>query len=122
MEQRMALLGYPSKTKPEKKEPASLEAGLIEIGYLKALEAVERKRQHTLLKVFNASVAYAQALQKERLSLERNYVRVEKLPSLRHEPVQTIQFSREEVLDSWEDKSQAQIDKMIADLEALVKG
>ena len=121
MEQRMSKLGYPPITKPSR-QPSSLEEGLIEISYLKALEAVEHRRQHILLKIFNASVTYGQALAKERHSLEKVYIRVEKLPSTRREPTQIVSpKSHEEILEDWKDKSQSEIDKMISDLEALVK-
>lgn len=121
MEQKMSRLGWPSRTRPSR-QPPNLENGLIEIGYLKALEAVEHKRQHILTKILNASVTYGLALQKERHSLEKIYVRVEKLPTIRREPVQTINpKSHEEIMEEWKDKSQEEIDKMISDLEALVK-
>ena len=121
MEEKMSRLGWPSRTRPSR-QPSSLEEGLIEISYLKALEAVEHRRQHILTKILNASVTYAVALQKERHSLEKVYIRVEKIPSTRRESTQLVSpKSHEEIIEDWKDKSQEEIDKMISDLEALVK-
>lgn len=121
MEEQMSRLGYPPRTKPSR-QPQTLEEGLIEIGYLKALETVEHRRAHILIKILNASIEYCHKLEKERHSLEKTYVRVEKLPGAKQSSAQTISpKNREEIIETWKDKSQSEIDKMIADLERLVQ-
>jgi len=117
MESAMAKLGYPPHTKPSR-QPQTLEEGIHEIAYLRSLEAAERRRLSVLLKIVNATHEHVNKLERERLSLESVYIPVEKLPAFRQSVTQ-IPKTREEILASWETKSQSQIDKLIAELEAM---
>ncbi len=119
MEANMSCLGYPPRTKPSC-QPQTLEEGIFEISYLRAVEAAERRRLAILLRIYNATYEHVHKLERERLFLEKVYIPVVRLPSIRHTPTQiTHSKSREEILTSWEGKSQDQIDRMIAELEAL---
>jgi hypothetical protein len=119
MEVNMAKLGYPPHTKPSR-QPNTLEEGIHEIAYLHAVEAAERRRLGILLKIYNATYEHIHRLERERLSLEKVYIPVAVVKPSRADSVQKIApKSREDILASWEGKSQDQIDKMIAELEAL---
>ena len=119
MEENMSRLGYPPHTKPSR-QPNTLEEGIHEISYLQKLETAERRRLAILLKIYNATYEHIHRLEKERLSLQKIYIPVSVVKPSRVDSIQKIALkSREDILASWEGKSQDQIDKMIAELEAL---
>ena len=121
MEVNMSRLGYPPRTKPSR-QPQTLEEGIHEITYLQKLETAERRRLAILLRIYNSVYEHVRKLEKERISLEKVYIPIVKVPTARADVTQKITLkSREDLVASWEGKSQAEIDKMIADLEMLVK-
>lgn len=118
MERRMEALGA-YRRKPEKL-PNTLDEGLAEIAYLKAIESSVRRRQGILLRLVDATRRHIIDLEYERLQLEKLYIPVTHCKFPTKAPVQHIRpKSRDEVLESWKSKSQEEIEKMIAELENL---
>lgn len=110
----MSELGVGTRPKPEKL-PNTLEEGIAEIAYLRAIENMARRRQRILFRLWSSTSDYISTLEKERLCLERLYIPITHC-KLRKTP---IVKSREELLGSWKGKSQEEIDKLIAELEAM---
>jgi hypothetical protein len=123
MEKKMDKLGMGSRRKLSRL-PNTLDEGIIEIAYLRALENMSRRRLRILDKIRGATTDNIEALEKERLSLERLFIPITHLPTVKDLAKQTVtpRKSREEVLSSWKGKSQAEIDELIKQLEMMKQG
>jgi hypothetical protein len=119
MEKRMEKL-FP-RHKPDRK-PNTLDDGLAEIAYLKAIESMARRRLSILLKVQQSTAMHIADLEAQRHKLERLYVPVTHCAPVRHSPTQkTSPKSREEILKSWEGMPEAEVNRLIKMLEEMQK-
>jgi hypothetical protein len=115
----MEALGVNRKPKVEKL-PNTLDEGIIEISYLRQLENAARKRMAILYKLHQSVYDHVLELEKQRLRLERLFIPVTHI-NLKHR--ETTQYvspkSREEILLSWKGLPQAEVEKLIQQLETL---
>jgi hypothetical protein len=119
MEKRMERLL--SSPKPDHK-PNTLDEGLAEIAYLKAIESMARHRLGILLKIQQSTALHVADLEAQRHKLERLYVPVTHCAPVRSQASQKASpKSREEILKSWEGMPQAECDRLIKMLEDLQK-
>lgn len=119
MERRMEALGVNRRPKVEKL-PNTLDEGIIEISYLRQLENAARKRMSILYKLHQSVHDHVLELEKQRLRLERLFIPVTHINLKRRETTQYVSpKSREEILASWKGLPQAEVEKLIQQLETL---
>jgi hypothetical protein len=119
MERRMEALGVNRKPKVEKL-PNTLDEGIIEISYLRQLENAARKRMSILYKLHQSVYDHVLELEKQRLLLERLFIPVTHISLKRRETAQYVSpKSREEILNSWKGLPQAEVEKLLKQLEGL---
>ena len=118
MEKRMEKLGV--NRKKIERLPNTLEEGITEIAYLRALEDMARRRMNILFRLWRATSDHAIALERERLKLEKLYIPITHCKISHKVQDQHISSrSREEILETWKGLSQEEIDKMIAQIEKM---
>uniref|UniRef100_A0A6M3LHI4 Uncharacterized protein n=1 Tax=viral metagenome TaxID=1070528 RepID=A0A6M3LHI4_9ZZZZ len=119
MERRMEALGINRKPKTEQLLN-TLEERAIEISYLRQLENAARRRMSILYKIHQATYDHVLELEKQRHKLERLFIPITHV-GFRHREVPQYVSSRskDEILKTWQGLPQAEIDKLIAQLEGL---
>jgi hypothetical protein len=119
MEKRIEALGVNRRPKTEHL-PNTLEEGALEISYLRQLENAARQRMAAIYKTYQSTYDEVLELEKQRHKLERLFIPVTHVGL---KPRAAIQYvspkSREEILNSWKGLPQAEVEKLIKQLEEL---
>lgn len=121
MEKQMEKLGV-GKRKVERL-PNTLDEGIAEIAYLRALENMSRRKLSILYRLHQATFDHIVALESERHKLEKLYVPVTHIPTRKPDTLHKQYVSpktKAELMETWKGLTDAELQKKIEDLEKLI--